>query len=57
MEDPAENINILINEFFNNLKVEHQYYSVQLKQPVLLIGEKNLHKAIKETIEKANNKH
>lgn len=53
---PAENsLDNLVEEFFNQLVIQHQYYSVQSKQPILLVGEKDLYKAIKEAIEKANN--
>jgi len=52
VQDPADKI---IEEFFNSLKIEHQYYSVLLNQPVFLIGEKSLYKAVKLAIEKTNN--
>jgi len=53
---PAKSsVDILIEDFFKNLVVQNQYYSVQKKQPILLIGEKDLYKAIKEAVEKANN--
>lgn len=48
MNSEAEKI---IEDFFNNLKLENQYYSRQLKQPVFLIGEKNLYDAIKLALE------
>lgn len=53
-QDPADSENKIIEDFFENLKVENQYYSKQLRQPVLLIGEKNLYKSVKEAIEKNN---
>ena len=46
----------IIEEFFKILKVQNQYYSVSLKQPVLLIGEKHLYKAIKEAIQNSKAK-
>lgn len=46
--NPADKI---IEGFFNNLKIEHQYYSIQSKQPVFLIGEKDLYLAIKKALE------
>ena len=49
--NPADKI---IDEFFDKLKIENQYYSVQLGQPVFLIGEKSLFIALMEMIEKAN---
>ena len=54
-QDPAEYSEKIIKEIFENLKIENQFYSIMLKQPVLLIGEKNLFNAIKEAVE--NNKH
>jgi len=55
--NPADenSLDNVIEEFFNQLVIQHQYYSVQSKQPILLIGEKDLYKAIKEAIGKANN--
>ncbi len=41
----------LIEEFFKNLEIENQYYSVKLKQPVFLIGEKKLYDALKKAAE------
>lgn len=46
----------IIKEFFKILKIENQYYSVSLKQPVLLIGEKHLYKAIKEAVQNSKAK-
>ena len=51
-ENPADKY---IEEFFSDLKVENSYYSLQLKQPVFLIGEKNLYEAVKQLVEKASN--
>jgi len=48
VNDPAGNG---IDEFFRNLKVQHRYYSIQQKQPILLIGEKDLYEAIKKALE------
>ena len=48
---PADSI---IEDFFKNLKVHQQYYSVQQKQPILLIGEKDLYLAIKTCLGKLN---
>jgi hypothetical protein len=48
-----DNLNEIIEEFFNLLRIESQYYSKQLKQPILLIGEKHLYETIKQTIKKA----
>jgi hypothetical protein len=53
---PAKSsVDILIEDFFKNLLIQNQYYSRQKKQPILLIGEKDLYKAIKQAVEKANN--
>ena len=43
----------LIGEFFSGLKVANRYYSIQEKQPVLMLGEKTLYEAVKRIIEKA----
>lgn len=47
-ENPASRV---IEDFFNNLQVKSQYYSIQAKQPVFLIGEKELYEAIKKALE------
>ncbi len=41
----------LIEEFFSSLKIQSQYYSSSLKQPVFLIGEKDLYEAIKKVVD------
>ncbi len=40
-----------IENFFENLKIGNRYYSRELKQSVLLIGEKDLYLAIKQLLE------
>jgi len=50
-ENPVDKF---IESFFNNLKVKNKYYSIQAKQPIFLIGEKDLHLAIRKTLESHN---
>lgn len=40
----------IIEDFFKNLKIENKYYSLQLKQPVFLVGEKYLYEAVKKIV-------
>ena len=40
-----------IENFFENLRVGNRYYSRELKQSVLLVGEKDLYLAIKQLLE------
>ena len=51
-ENPAEKI---IEDFFNNLQIKNHYYSIQAKQPIFLVGEKELYEAIKKALESDNN--
>ena len=50
-EDPADKHEKIIRHFFEILKIEHQFYSIIKKQPMLLIGEKNLCNALKKVLE------
>ncbi len=40
----------LIQNFFKNLDIEKQFYSKKLGQPVLLIGEEKLYKALQSAL-------
>ena len=43
-------LNEVVEKFFEKLPIKNHYYSLRSKQPILLIGEKDLYDAIRAFI-------
>jgi len=43
--------NQIIENFFQNLEIEHRYFSRLHRQPIFLIREEKLYEAIKKALE------